>query len=110
MVRKKGSEGNAHSRRKTITVIPLEDGQGDEFKVWLFFEMNPQNSTATLRGVATSQKLKELWELSMKQEIRIKNKNLGLRNWWTVEESRANHLYGSEFSPLGIAFSNRSRR
>lgn len=79
-------------------------GYGDKSKIWIFFEMVEKDHTSIFRGMATTKKVKERFEKSLTEEMRIKNGRYKTKNFWSVEESFPNHLFAtSMFSPEAVA-------
>lgn len=60
-------------------------------KVWIFFEMVEKDKSSIFRGIATSKQVKENFERSLTDEMRIRK----TKNWWTVEENLLDHLYAN---------------
>jgi len=67
-----------------------------EQKIWIFFEMNESDLSATLRAVALDKEAKERFEIALMFEMESRNKPKKPKIWWMVEENIANHLYGAE--------------
>lgn len=62
-------------------------------RIWVFFEYVEKDHSSILRAVATTLAVKERFEISLTDEMRIRNAQNNTKNWWTVEESIADHLY-----------------
>ncbi len=83
--------------KNTLKKLVLNSKRANkQSKMWIFFEINEVDRSSTVRGIALDKEAKDRFEISLTEEMRIRNKGKKKKFWWTVEENLTNHLFASE--------------
>lgn len=81
--------------------------QSKEQWVWAFYEIDIKHTDTILRGIATNSKVKKRFEISLKEEFKIRK----TENKWTCEKILLDHLYAhTMYDKIGVFMVYKTRK